>query len=80
MFLWWKEIIYNNLNYLLKFPNPNDKKNIEVSHAFNVFSEYIGCKIFKSVGIEVQDVLLSLYEEISDGILKKEHLVEFLFL
>lgn len=76
MFLWWREIIYNNLNYLLKFPNTNDKKNTEVSHAFNVFSEYIG----KSIGMEVQDVLLSLYEEISDGILKKEHLVEFLFL
>lgn len=70
-----KKIIYNGLEYLLKFPDPIREKNTRVSYINNVFSEYIGCKIFKSAGMEVQDVLLGLYEETSDDILKEKVVV-----
>lgn len=70
-----KKIIYDGLEFLLKFPDPIREKKMRVSYINNVYSEYIGCKIFKSIGCDVQDVLLGLYEEICDGILKEKVVV-----
>lgn len=49
--------------YLLKFPNPMRKKGKkeELSYINNVFSEYIGCMIAKSIGLPAQDVVLGEY-------------------
>ena len=55
-----KGIIYNNEVYMLKFP-PVAKGSSELSYSNGVFSEYISCKIFKSIGFDVQDVLLGKF-------------------
>ncbi len=46
-------IIYNNEQYMLKFPT----KDNDIS----CLTEYISCMIFKSTGIPVQDVLIGTY-------------------
>lgn len=53
-------VLYNHEMYMLKFP-PLPTKNKEMSYSNSCVSEYIGCKIFKSVEIPVQDVLLGIY-------------------
>lgn len=53
-----KKIIYNNKCYLLKFPDPTRQKDKKISYINNVFSEYIGCKIFKELNVKVQKVIL----------------------
>ena len=53
-------IVYNNEIYMLKFPALPTRTN-EISYTNSCVSEYIGCKIFKSVDIPVQDVLLGMY-------------------
>lgn len=63
-----KTIIYNNKYYLLKFPN-NAKQNKNVSYSNNVFSEYLGCHIFNSVGILAQNTILGVYKQ-ENGIIK----------
>lgn len=45
---------------MLKFPSPTTRKT-DMSYANSCISEYIGCKIFKSIGIPVQEVLLGTY-------------------
>lgn len=55
-----RSIIYNNEQYMLKFPSPANK-NENMSYANSCVSEYIGCKIYKSLNIPVQDVLLGTY-------------------
>lgn len=55
-----KTIIYNDKYYLLKFPN-NANQNKEVSYSNNIFSEYLGCHIFNSVGILAQNTILGIY-------------------
>lgn len=53
-------VLYNNEQYMLKFPAiPN--KNKEMSYTNGCVSEYIGCHIFESVGISVQETLLGTY-------------------
>lgn len=53
-------VLYNNEQYMLKFPAvPN--KNKEMSYTNGCVSEYIGCHIFESVGIPVQETLLGTY-------------------
>ena len=54
-------VIYNKEQYMLKFSNIADH-NPNISYSNSCYSEYLGCKIFKSVDIPVQDVLLGLYE------------------
>lgn len=61
-----KKIIYNNQEYLLKFPDPVREENMVLSYINNVYSEYLGCKIFESIGIPVQEVILGRYIE-KDG-------------
>lgn len=63
-----KKIIYNGEVYLLKFPDPIIEKSLLYKN--NVFSTYIGCKIFESVNIPVQKVILGIYNE-------KQKLIEF---
>ena len=58
-----KTILIDNNRYLLKFPDPTRKKVRNISYINNAFSEYVGCKIFESVGVPVQSVLLGTYTE-----------------
>ena len=53
-------VIYEGEQYMLKFP-AYAKKNKEMSYANGCFSEYLGCKIYESVGIPVQEVMLGTY-------------------
>lgn len=58
-----KKLVYNGEAYLVKFPDPVRQKNNPLSYMNNQFSEYIGCHIFESVGISVQETLLGIYRE-----------------
>lgn len=53
-------VVYNGEQYMLKFP-PHPTKNNEMSYSNSCICEYIGCKIFESVGIPVQDTILGIY-------------------
>ena len=53
-------IIYNNQDYMLKFPSLNDN-DAEQTYANNCISEYVACKIIKSLGFKVQDTILGTY-------------------
>jgi hypothetical protein len=53
-------VVYNGEIYMLKFPSP-PTKNTEMSYTNSCISEYIGCRIFESAGIPVQEVLLGKY-------------------
>ena len=64
-----KKIIYNGEVYLLKFPDPIIEKSLLYKN--NVFSTYIGCKIFDSVNIPVQKVILGIYNEKKNEIKQK---------
>lgn len=60
-----KTLILNNIQYLVKFQNPVRKKgkNIQVSYVNSVYSEYIGSKIFNSLDIPTQEVILGKYDD-----------------
>ncbi len=58
-----KKIIYKDEYYLLKFPDPIRQKNQKISYINNIFSEYIGCKIFKELKVPVQEVIIGKYKE-----------------
>ena len=53
-------IIYNDEQYMLKFPVP-PSRNKAISYTNGCASEYIGCHIFDSLGIPVQETLLGTY-------------------
>lgn len=53
-------VVYNDEQYMLKFP-PFPTINKEISYTNSCISEYIGCQIFKSIGIPVQETLLGTY-------------------
>ena len=53
-------VMYNGEQYMLKFP-PFPTINKEISYTNSCISEYIGCQIFKSVGIPVQETMLGTY-------------------
>ena len=53
-------VIYNGEQYMLKFP-PYAAKNKEMSYSNSCIAEYIGCKIYESVGIPVQETMLGTY-------------------
>lgn len=42
-----KTMILNNKKYLVKFPDPNRSTKLKISYINNVYSEYIGTKIFE---------------------------------
>lgn len=56
-----KTLIYDNIRYLVKFPDPIREKNKNISYINNAFSEYIGSNIFKMIGFETQNTLLGTY-------------------
>lgn len=58
-----KKIIYNNKEYLVKFPDPIREIGNSLSYMNNQYSEYIGCHIMKSVGLLAQNTILGRYLE-----------------
>lgn len=55
-------VIYNGEQYMLKFPSV-PSRNQEMSYSNGCISEYIGCHIFASIGIPVQETLLGIYKK-----------------
>ena len=55
-------IIYNQENYMLKFPI-SLKGLAKGSYSNSCISEYIGCHIFKSLGFDTQETLLGYYQD-----------------
>ena len=55
-------VIYNGELYMLKFPGLA-KMNPNLSYANGCFSEYIGCHIFQSVGIQAQETLIGTFTQ-----------------
>ena len=53
-------VVYNGEIYMLKFP-AKKPKNSGLGYGNFCFSEYIGCKVYKCIGIPVQEVLLGTY-------------------
>lgn len=53
-------VLYNGEQYMLKFP-PFPTINKEMSYTNSCVSEYIGCKVFESVGIPVQETVIGTY-------------------
>ena len=53
-------VIYNNEDYMLKFPNINEGIS-EHGYSNSCFSEYIVCNIFKTLGLNTQDTMLGTY-------------------
>ena len=53
-------ILYQDELYMLKFPAASTR-NPENKYTNSCISEYIGCKIYESIGIPVQEVLLGTY-------------------
>lgn len=53
-------VIYEGQQYMLKFP-PAPTKNKRMSYSNSCFSEYLGCQIYKSIGMPVQETLLGTY-------------------
>ena len=54
-------IFYNGVRYMLKLSNriSEDKRNdLNSSYTNSAFSEYLGCHIIASIGLEVQETLL----------------------
>ncbi len=62
-----KTMILNNKKYLVKFPDPNRSTKLEISYINNVYSEYIGTKVFEICGFETQKVELGTYNKDGKG-------------
>lgn len=58
-----KTMILDDKKYLVKFPDPNRSTKLEISYINNVYSEYIGSKIFELCGLETQKVVLGIYNK-----------------
>lgn len=58
-----KKILYDNEEYMIKFPDPIREQNNNLSYMNNQYSEYIGCHIFELCGIKAQKTLLGTYRE-----------------
>lgn len=59
-------IIYNDENYMLKFPSNAknlSKQKIKGEYTNSCMNEYIGSHIFQSLGIEAQETLLGIYND-----------------
>lgn len=56
-------ISFSDRNFLVKFPDITKKKGeLNSSYSHNVFSEYLGCKIAKEIGFDVQNVYLGTFK------------------
>lgn len=58
-----KTMILENKKYLVKFPDPNRSTKLQISYINNVYSEYIGTKIFGLCGFKTQKVELGVYNK-----------------
>ncbi len=56
-----KKLIYNNREYLVKFPDPVREKNKKISYINNAYSEYVGSNVFKLIGFDTQNTILGKY-------------------
>lgn len=54
-------IIYNNEDYMLKFPAINEGIS-EHGYSNNCISEYVSCNIIRTLELNVQDTLLGIYK------------------
>lgn len=54
-------VVYEGQLYMLKFP-PTPSRNKEMSYTNGCISEYLGCHIYKIIGIPVQDTLLGTFQ------------------
>lgn len=55
-------IVYNDEQYMLKFPPSAEKKPTDLSYTNSCFSEHIACNIFNLLGIEAQKTILGVYK------------------
>lgn len=53
-------VLYHGDVYMLKFPS-HAKRNEQMSYSNSCFSEHLGCQVFASLGIPVQQTLLGTY-------------------
>ena len=53
-------VVYNGGIYMLKFP-PQAPRNNDMSYSNSCFAEYLGCKIYESIGVPVQEVILGTF-------------------
>ena len=63
---WKKGIIYQGERYIIKSNKRNKKifeANLQETYNSSIYSEYIACKVIKTMGIRVQSVLLGKYTE-----------------
>ena len=58
-----KTLLIHGEKYLLKFPDPIRNKKHVLSYINNAVSEYLGCHIYESIGISVQETRLGKYKE-----------------
>lgn len=58
-----KTLLIDGEKYLLKFPDPVRNKKHVLSYINNAISEYLGCHIYESIGIPVQETRLGFYKE-----------------
>ena len=56
-------VLYNNRIYMIKYPDPVRQRNNLLSYMNNQFSEYIGCNIFSSCGINAQETTLGYFAD-----------------
>ncbi len=56
-----KKILVDGRTFLVKFPDPVRERHKSISYVNNVYSEYLGCHIFSSVGISTQETYLGTY-------------------
>ena len=54
-------IVYNGIDYMLKFPSVNDGIS-ERSYTNSCISEYAACNILKTLGLNVQETILGTYK------------------
>ncbi len=57
-------ILDNNKKYMLKLSDPIREKGHRISYINNAYSEYLGCKIAKSIGLHVQEVITRKYQRL----------------
>ena len=58
-----RSIEYNGKKYMLKLPEKLEKTNdLQTSHVNNVFSEYLGSHIIKSLDLPVHNTIIGIYE------------------
>lgn len=60
-------IAYNGSGYMLKYPDPIREVKNDLSYMNNQYSEHIGCRIFESLGIPVQETFLAKYAPKEDN-------------